>query len=61
MNVIRSVIEQAGGMAIDGTGRIMEIQPETIHQRTPIFIGSKQNVLKVKEFLEEYANESVKV
>ena len=53
-NPLSFVIEQAGGMAIDGKGRILEIEPETIHQRTPIFIGSKENVLKVKEFLDEY-------
>lgn len=56
-NPLSFLIEQAGGMAIDGKGRIMEIEPEAIHQRTPIFIGSKQNVLKVKEFLDEYAEE----
>lgn len=59
-NPLSFLIEQAGGMSIDGTGRIMEIQPEMIHQRTPIFIGSKQNVHKVQEFLQEYKNESVK-
>jgi len=53
-NPLSFVIEQAGGMAIDCNGRIMEIEPESIHQRTPIFIGSKQNVLKVKEFLDKY-------
>ncbi|MDX1672985.1 MAG: class 1 fructose-bisphosphatase, partial [Balneolaceae bacterium] len=59
-NPLSFVIEQAGGMAIDGEGRIMEIQPEAIHQRTPIYIGSKQNVLKVKEYLEEYDEEPAK-
>ena len=54
-NPLSFLIEQAGGMAIDGEGRILEIEPESIHQRTPIFIGSKENVLKVKEFLEEYS------
>ncbi len=53
-NPLSFLIEQAGGMAIDGKGRILEIEPESIHQRTPIFIGSKENVLKVKEFLDEY-------
>lgn len=53
-NPLSFIIEQAGGMAIDGHGRIMEINPDAIHQRTPIFIGSKENVLKVKEFIEEY-------
>lgn len=53
-NPLSFVIEQAGGMAIDGEGRILEIEPGSIHQRTPIFIGSKKNVLKVKEFLDKY-------
>ncbi len=53
-NPLSFVIEQAGGMAIDGKGRILEISPEAIHQRTPIYIGSKKNVLKVREFLNKY-------
>jgi len=59
-NPLSMIIEQAGGQAIDGQGRIVEIEPESIHQRTPIYIGSKQNVQKVKAFLEEYADEEVK-
>ncbi len=58
-NPLSFVIEQAGGMAIDCEGRIMEINPDSIHQRTPIFIGSKQNVMKVKEFLDKYASETI--
>ncbi|SMO79171.1 class 1 fructose-bisphosphatase [Fodinibius sediminis] len=60
-NPLSFLIEQAGGMAIDGRGRILEIHPESIHQRTPIFIGSRDNVLKVKEFLDKYPAESTKV
>lgn len=60
-NPLSFVIEQAGGMAIDGEGRILEIEPETIHQRTPIFIGSKENVLKVKEFLDKHRKEDEQV
>lgn len=56
-NPLSFIIEQAGGMAIDCNGRIMEISPDTIHQRTPIFIGSNKNVQKVKEFLDEYKND----
>lgn len=48
------IIEQAGGMAIDGKKRIMEIQPTAIHQRTPIYIGSPENVKMAKSFLEKY-------
>ncbi len=51
-NPLSFIIEQAGGMAVDGKRRIMEIRPDTIHQTTPIYIGSRQNVLKAMEFLE---------
>lgn len=60
-NPLSMVIEQAGGMAVNGKGRIMEITPESIHQRTPIYIGSKENVLKVKEFLDEYTEKPLEV
>lgn len=59
-NPLSFVIEQAGGMAIDGEGRILEITPKSIHQRTPIFIGSKENVLKVKEFLDQHKEQPIK-
>ncbi|MDX1642312.1 MAG: class 1 fructose-bisphosphatase [Balneolaceae bacterium] len=52
-NPLSLIIEQAGGMALDGHRRILEIQPTSIHQRTPIYIGSKENVRKVQSFLEE--------
>ncbi len=54
-NPMAFIIEQAGGSAIDGKKRIMEIQPETVHQRSPIYIGSKQNVTDVEMYLKEYA------
>ena len=38
------LIEQAGGRAVDGVADILEIQPESIHQRTPLIIGSKNEV-----------------
>lgn len=41
-------------MSIDGHRRILEIEPKSIHQRTPIFIGSNEKVKRVKAFLEEY-------
>ncbi len=43
--------EQAGGKATDGTQRILEIQPTELHERTAIFIGSKNLVEKAEEFL----------
>jgi fructose-1,6-bisphosphatase I len=50
-NPLSMVIEQAGGMAINGARRIMEITPGAIHQRTPIYIGSQKNVMKAKALL----------
>lgn len=54
-NPLSFIIEQAGGMATDGHQRIMEIQPKAIHQQTPIYIGSKENVSQVMDFLHEFA------
>lgn len=41
------VAEQAGGMAIDGVNRIMDIVPTELHQRVPLFIGSSADVSAV--------------
>ncbi len=43
-NPLALIAEQAGGAAIDGKGRILDIKPKDIHQRTPLIIGSKQEV-----------------
>ncbi|MCO6495119.1 MAG: class 1 fructose-bisphosphatase [Bacteroidetes bacterium] len=38
------LIENAGGKATDGKQRILDIQPEKLHQRTPLFVGSSKMV-----------------
>lgn len=43
------VVEQAGGMATDGVNRILDIEPQELHQRTPLFIGSRAEVEKIRE------------
>jgi fructose-1,6-bisphosphatase I len=43
-NPMAMIVEQAGGAATDGQGRIMEIQPHKLHQRVPVFLGSKEEV-----------------
>ncbi|NNC95478.1 MAG: class 1 fructose-bisphosphatase [Chitinophagales bacterium] len=50
-NPMALLAEQAGGLAIDGASSILSLQPETLHERTPLIIGSKRMVEKVKEFL----------
>lgn len=52
-NPMAFIVEQAGGRASDGKIRILEIQPEKLHQRVPIFIGSEEDVLMVEKFLSE--------
>src|SRR6201994_1996209 len=40
-NPMAFIVEQAGGAATTGRERIMEIQPHGLHQRVPVFLGSK--------------------
>lgn len=42
--------EQAGGLATTGTERILDVQPTGIHQRLPVFLGSKEDVEDLKKF-----------
>lgn len=44
--------EQAGGMATNGLENILDIKLQTIHQCAPIYIGSKAEVEKAKEYLQ---------
>lgn len=50
-NPMAMIAEQAGGKASDGFRRILEIQPEELHQRVPFFCGSKNMVEKAEEFM----------
>ena len=43
--------EQAGGAATDGTGRILDIKARQLHQRVPLYTGSKKDVEKAMEIL----------
>ncbi|MCL1890199.1 MAG: class 1 fructose-bisphosphatase [Desulfovibrionaceae bacterium] len=43
--------EQAGGRATDGCRRILEIKPQSLHQRVPLFIGSANDVDDIMQFL----------
>jgi fructose-1,6-bisphosphatase I len=45
-NALSFIAEQAGGMASDGKGRVMEIKPKDLHERTPFYVGSKKMVEK---------------
>ncbi len=48
------IAEQAGGYASDGRENIMDIQPESLHQRTPLYVGNRDLVEKVESFIRKY-------
>jgi len=54
-NPLSFIVEQAGGRATNGHQKILDLQPDELHQRTPIFMGSKLMMDKVESFLNEYA------
>lgn len=54
-NPLAFIIEQAGGKASNGHVRILDIQPESLHQRTPVFIGNKAMVDQVEKMMVEAA------
>ena len=43
-NPLAFIVEQAGGAAIDGGQRVLDVAPNELHQRTPLYIGSKNEV-----------------
>jgi fructose-1,6-bisphosphatase I len=43
------VVEAAGGMATDGKNRILDIEPQELHDRVPLFIGSPKDVERVAQ------------
>jgi fructose-1,6-bisphosphatase I len=50
-NPMAFLFEQAGGAAINGKDRILDIVPTEIHQRTPLVLGSKEDVAVYRRFL----------
>lgn len=49
-NCLAMIAEQAGGMATDGKQRILDIQPTSLHQRVPFFVGSKKMVKEASAY-----------
>ncbi|UAX41294.1 class 1 fructose-bisphosphatase [Pasteurella canis] len=54
-NPMAFLAEQAGGLATDGFNRILDIQPTALHQRVPLFIGSREMVNKAQDFMAEFS------
>ena len=53
-NPMAFLAEQAGGVASDGYNRILDIQPTALHQRVPLFIGSKEMVKKAEQLMRDF-------
>jgi fructose-1,6-bisphosphatase I len=51
-NPMAMILEQAGGRASNGRQRILEIQPTLLHQHTPVFMGSPEDVKVCGEFMQ---------
>ena len=52
VNPLAFVVEQAGGAASTGTERVLDIKPEHLHQRVPVFIGSPADVGLAEEIIQ---------
>lgn len=52
-NPMSFIVEAAGGRATNGKDRILDLQPQHLHERTPIFVGSEEDVLLVEKFMRE--------
>jgi fructose-1,6-bisphosphatase I len=55
-NPIAFIAEQAGGVATDGTQPILAKQPKSLHERTPLFVGSKSEMERLQKCLDEAAS-----
>lgn len=53
-NPMAFLAEQAGGKASDGKNRILDLIPETLHQRSPFFVGNTDMVNDTERFLREF-------
>ncbi len=51
VNPLAFIVEQAGGAATDGERDVLDIAPESLHQRTPLFIGSADDVALARRML----------
>jgi|TARA_B100001996_G_scaffold66708_1_gene48435 fructose-1,6-bisphosphatase I len=50
-NPIAFICEQAGGLAVNGNKNILDIQPKSLHQRTPFYCGSEEMIKDLQNFI----------
>ncbi len=54
-NPMAFLIEQAGGVATNGKERILGLEPETLHQRTPLYMGNEFEINLIHYYLDKFA------
>ncbi len=52
-NPMSFIVEQAGGSAITGSQRLLEVKPSGIHQRVPVMLGSKNEVNRIFDYFQK--------
>jgi fructose-1,6-bisphosphatase I len=50
---IANVVEAAGGRSTDGEGSILRLEPSTLHERTPLFVGNTEYIDRLEAALDE--------
>lgn len=54
-NPMAYIVEQAGGKAVTGRENILDLVPTDIHQRCPVFMGSREDVEDVVELFKKHS------
>jgi fructose-1,6-bisphosphatase len=57
-NPMAMIMEQAGGAASTGRGRILDVDPTAVHMRVPTFLGSIENVYELDQFHQYYDDDT---
>ena len=53
-NPMAMIVEQAGGAASTGRGRILDVPPAELHQRVPVILGSRSEVERIERYHQEH-------
>ena len=53
-NPVGMLIEQAGGLLSSGRGRVLDLEPTELHQRVPVILGSRNEVLRIERYHAEH-------
>ncbi len=53
-NPMAMLVEQAGGRASTGRQRLLDLLPESLHQRVPVILGSQQEIARIESYHEAF-------